>query len=605
MRITLGLFHFNVQWSAGDLASYHRYVREALIPFLEVLRRNPWLRVSVEMAGSGLEFVSAFYPGAIRILKSLIFNGQIELISSLYTPNLWVAFPKEDLLRSIVLNRRCLQQLGLEASRTFFAQECLFGHGVAGLTEFFDTAICKDDYLTHFYDVEVQPMYQLGDMLVVVASNHLLNELSRRVFDEPSISLPYVAPAHLEHLQYARRVNAGRTFPGRTGCFGDLRWEWVHCGDGNHVTTWRAPNDWKRCFADPPWIALVEWLFHEYLNAGMEFHTVSEFVRLLEHYPPAPMPVPIEGGWDSGRSGGVYQWMGKHESEWEQDDGILCYASRSRRQLIRCEECLGLHISGTAGSEKISELLLDGWRHQLFAEASDSLGWFPSAEEVAFAVQAAEQVRALCSSALALRPEPDFGDRSIIYDVKRIPTDDVFLPHIVGGDHRVRSAEIEASCTVIDIWMKASSPRVAVWFPLEGKRLVYCPSAQEQDPVSVDLDTIRRPSIHLPLANGLIRLTESSYLIKDTAFVHVAAHIDRDEGTIEFASEGVSLGEEFVWRFYIYAGEIEDAVVFANMVNWCRHITSDVISAQWGGDGTDVCGSANAEDRRSTERASR
>jgi hypothetical protein len=156
-------FHFNIQWSAGDINSYHRYAIESIQPFLVYLDRNPEIRLAFEIAGSGVEFLAKHYPVAVRLLRSLIGRGQVELISSLYTPAIWVAFPRRDLRAGALLNRRYLETLGLAPSRVFFSQEAFFGEGVAELADLFDIAVCKDEYLDYFYDIDLtHPLFRLG-----------------------------------------------------------------------------------------------------------------------------------------------------------------------------------------------------------------------------------------------------------------------------------------------------------------------------------------------------------------------------------------------------------------------------------------------------------
>jgi hypothetical protein len=150
-KLALGLYHFNAHWGA-ESRSAQRHCTEALAPFLRVLKRHPDWRVSIDIAGSGLELLNEHYPVQTRRLRALVENGQVELISTMYTPSLWVAFPRSDLIRSIERNRQCLSKLGFPAGRLFFAQEGLFGESVHTLTEYFDAAICKDDYLNYFYD---------------------------------------------------------------------------------------------------------------------------------------------------------------------------------------------------------------------------------------------------------------------------------------------------------------------------------------------------------------------------------------------------------------------------------------------------------------------
>ncbi len=140
MKIALGLFHFNVQYVAGDVALCHRYCTQAVIPFLQEIALDRRYRVSFEMAGSGLEFLSQHYPEAIKLLRDLIARNQVELISSAYVPTVWVAFPKRDLVKSVEINRACLQSLGLSAADIFFSQEAFFGPGLKAISHLFKIA---------------------------------------------------------------------------------------------------------------------------------------------------------------------------------------------------------------------------------------------------------------------------------------------------------------------------------------------------------------------------------------------------------------------------------------------------------------------------------
>src|ERR1051326_6684919 len=178
-RIALGLFHFNVQYVAGDLRAYHRYCTEAFIPFLEIVARHQSFRTSISIAGSGLEFIEKYYPSAIRNLKNLISEGKIELLLTTYTPSIWVAFPGRDLRKSIEMNRRCIAGMGLKASNIFFSQECFVGPGLSCLSDICRAVVYKDEYLQHFLNLKEATQFGIGAMRVAVGSNHLMNELAR------------------------------------------------------------------------------------------------------------------------------------------------------------------------------------------------------------------------------------------------------------------------------------------------------------------------------------------------------------------------------------------------------------------------------------------
>ncbi|MHA1233028.1 MAG: hypothetical protein ACTSWR_01675 [Candidatus Helarchaeota archaeon] len=153
-KYALSLHHFNTAYVVGDTESYHRHTIESLALFLNFLFENPKLKCNLEINGYSLEFIYKNYPYVFEKLKFLIDNEQIELISTTYSPQLWIAFPKTDMIKSLRYNFNLLKRLGLKQSRIFFAQENFFYEGIKYLKEWFDIAIIKDDYYFHFYNYQ-------------------------------------------------------------------------------------------------------------------------------------------------------------------------------------------------------------------------------------------------------------------------------------------------------------------------------------------------------------------------------------------------------------------------------------------------------------------
>lgn len=77
------------------------------------------------MSGLSIEFIANTYPLVLTVLKDLISRNQIELISSTYSPQIWVAFPKKDMVKSIKLNNRILEKYGLPKSDIFYSRKLL------------------------------------------------------------------------------------------------------------------------------------------------------------------------------------------------------------------------------------------------------------------------------------------------------------------------------------------------------------------------------------------------------------------------------------------------------------------------------------------------
>jgi glycosyl hydrolase family 57 len=338
-RLALGLFHFNPHWGAETLA-VHRHCSEAIGPFLQVVEANPDWNVTFEISGSGLEFLFNNYPAQFRLLHRLIEREQIELISSLYTPSIWVAFPRRDLLYSIEKNQECLRRLGLPNTRIFFAQEAFFGEGVKSLGKYFDIAICKDDYLAHFYDIDFSnPCFLLGDLKLVVASNHLLSESADIIEHEPKLAAAFHLPnRYQKHIESADLLNKGKKFPARCGIWNNVDWHWYHCGDGNHFTTIHKPQDIASSFYDPTWKRWCEMILNRLIERGYRLSTIRQFAAILDYSKAQRLPPLIEGSWNPSASDGVCRWMGLQSNEWENDAGILAAVSRVRARLTFCEK---------------------------------------------------------------------------------------------------------------------------------------------------------------------------------------------------------------------------------------------------------------------------
>ncbi len=284
-KMALGLFHFNPHWG-GQLRSRHRHCTEALAPFLRALKRHPGWRVNLEISGSGLEFLQDYYPALVASLRELVSAGQVELISSLYTPALWIAFPRRDLIESILRNRDCLMKLGFKPTRIFFSQEAFFGEVVSTLSDYFDIFICKDDYLNHFFSIDYSnPCFAVGGKQVIVASGHLLYESSLLAHAEPQLAPALgLTERHRLYIEHSSELNNGRNFPARNGRFGSVEWHWYHCGDGNHFGTIYKPQDLERSYNDPAWerwceavsaimnIAVFGFLLFRSLRRGSTLH---------------------------------------------------------------------------------------------------------------------------------------------------------------------------------------------------------------------------------------------------------------------------------------------------------------------------------------------
>lgn len=572
-KFALGLFHFNVQYEVGVPETYHRYAREAINPFVHTLNRSPNWNVSLAMSGTCLEFVADHYPKTFDTLVEMTHSGKVELISSLYTPAIWVAYPWEELASSIDENIRCLERLGLPTSRFFLAQEFFFGEGLQQLIGTVDAAICKDDYLTHFYDWQPRsPIAERSGLPVVVGSNHLLNHLNHFLDDSEVHRSRTLPSTHRRLLDWAREKNQGKEFRASKGEIGDLEWYWYHMGSGHHSCIPWNPVDIANCHFDPSWLSLVMDSL-DYLSAnGFIMTTIGNWFDRVRGNPRQSLPQLVEGSLNSADSGGVLTWMGQEKNGWEENDAVLARTSRSRIQLRSVEALL----SETPAS--VGPALHQARKAQMLAEGSGPLGWQPTPREVQYGLQASGDVLAVTGQILdeygksvsdvATDRPPRLDYDSSLRCVSSL--DDVVSSAGIGSES-ISITQIGDGVMMLEADFLPASRHFGILFSYSTKFLSYSPSGLEQTLVHVPLNQLRLSEVCLPLANGLLRIQENLYVVKDLRYCHVAARIQKSTGFAEFAITSSDMAvRRYRWRFYVLTGASgESAIDFANTLNRC------------------------------------
>jgi hypothetical protein len=574
MRFALGLFHFNPHWNL-DLRSAHRHCSESLWPLLRCLCAHKSWRITLEISGSGLEFVRSTYPGCFRALSRLVEEERIELVWSLYTPAIWVAFPRRDLIKSIELNQRCISNTGFPWSRTFFAQEGFFGAGVGRLKEYFDIAICKDDLLRYYFDFDCSiPCFNLNGIHVVVASGHLLNELSATLQCEPGVvKRSGVLESHLEFLRAGQRLRIPDNAPSSRGSLGGLQWLWYHCGDGNHFGTMYRPDDLEHCYFDQAWSNFIERQMQSYEEHGYALSTVREFAKALpldalrRQAPPL-----IEGGWNPWESDGLLRWMGRNSSPWEDDCAVLTAAARARARLLAAERSM----DAVPEPERPAAVarLEEAWKSLLHAQISDALGWRAGQAAVQTSLQNSERTFVIANQLLASVDcnEPQFKSDAdaLLHDRADSPIDEGRAwpaPVLFGAEGTGGYTTATAVLKIYDCRFTATSEYCGVRLPFGSADIIYCPSGMEETPASIPVSVFRRDMVTLPLANGLVYLGDGWFVIKSTFHFHLAATVNFRKRTLEFAVHGARPGRLYHWRFYVFFGSLNEAVAVANRLN--------------------------------------
>jgi len=557
-KYCLGLLHFNIQFVAGEIDTYHREVRESFSPVIDFLFDHPELHFDVEMQGHMVEFMAEHYPHALQRLVDLVSRKQVELISCHYSDQIWIAFPKKDMLKSIELNDRVLRDHGLERSRVFFTQENFSGEGVAELAEFFDICIFRSDYYTHFQPIDtLQPYYTMGKMKVVIAPD--------------------------------------------SGRCDDLAWTWAVCGDGEPITITGMPNDVMNFFFNPRILASFAQRIANLKAAGFEFSSVGEFVEHVDKKafkPEAIKPV-LDGSWHMFKGDGAFQWMGRYAHPHEKDWTVRSYNVRSRNRLLALETLLAHAKKKGVDTTEQEKVLEEAWRHQLLAENSDPTGWIPTEKEVNYAIEETNEALNLVRNAVDyLKVQLGLGVIQIntkTGTVSKFQPEDLYVERVVdlddidfmgveifGAEGTIRQFQ-ETSCrTRLCVEFTPTDTLCGVKRPYDVDYLQYSPALMEDRLVRYRLDAFRADKLYLPLTNGLITIRDKLHLIKHNETTHIACLVDKKERLIKFQMENAPrqrhaslfskesnniAKQVYHWEFTLYEGTAEEALEYANRIN--------------------------------------
>lgn len=588
-KYALGIHHLNIGYTVGQTDSYHRQVRESVMPLIDLLARHPTWCFSIEMSGFSIEFIALNYPALLQRIRLLIDSGQIELISSTYSPQIWIAFPKTDLVKSIEMNQKLLKEYGLPATRIFFAQENFSGEGMRELSEWFDIAIVKDDYYFYFHPQPddrqpLIPYYQLGDLKVLVGWGHILEHLH----DNAAVLADngFIRQTYSAMLAKAAERQAGACkLTGYTGTWKSLQWQWYHIGSSERFAKpHMRPEQVAWCRFDPDWHFYLERHLMVHERQGYSFTGVRRFVDDLssEAFEAAPCKLLPDGAWNMENSQGGFVWMGLNGNAREDDLLVRNQNWRSRARLLGMETLVELLPEGLIQRAEFQDELAKAWKHQVLSEASDATGWYADGAEVAFSIQQSEHVlNTVARLANLLKLKSGLGLcivdtlRKTLLDNReaglpqpvKIATAGAFVEaSLFGGRGQVSYYQAAPAQQRIEVDFVPAGNRCGVAFPLGTGYILFSPALMEHTTVRFPLEDLKPQRLYLPLPNGLIALEDNLFVIKHNEFMNIACCVDRMAARVSFEVENPK-ETPIRWCLTVFKGELQDAVDLALSIN--------------------------------------
>ncbi|MEW5945384.1 MAG: hypothetical protein AB1742_04220 [bacterium] len=551
-RFAAALYHFNLQYVAGDRNAEDRIVRESLAPLLDLYVRHPGWGADFEMQGYMVEQLNERFPDVFRKLKTLIESGQIDLVCFHYSDQFFLAYPRWDMDWSERLDRRLLDRLGVRRSGTVFTQEGQFGEGLSDFMKAngYDTAILPKNLYRYLHgDEDAAPYYDMNGVNVVIGGKGVK-------YEDGGVKLSL---------------------------------EWTFFDDGELLATGRTSPYSPDFRYDPAALAGYEDRLARLEADGVKLVTVGGCVRALKALgvKPAPLKPVLDGTWQAGETDNVFRWMGDYRGAHERDDEVLTTTYRSRTLLAAAETAL-IRLKNTgAGVDALEETLAEAWRKQLLAEVSDSTGWTPAPGEIEYALEmdrsAADAARGIIEAVksrlnapfvriniatgevvpAAAQDEPAVRERTEC-PVKVLLEGGFRDSELYCERAGERRWDVVARFTTKD-WFRND---VRMVFPRTIDRIVYSPALMEYRVVEYPLDAFKpeKEAFYLPSPNGLIGIGENVSLIKHAGSVHAAWEYGLREKTVALRMLRPR-NARYEWRVSVVMGTPAEAVEEAKRIN--------------------------------------
>lgn len=562
------VYHFNIQYVAGGMQGYpdgvshdpkfymseaqveDRIVTQSFAPILEILLRHPTWHVDLEMQGRMVEVMAERHAQTLDNLRTLAKRGQVEIISLHYSDQLFLAYPRRDLERSIKRNKAVFAANDLPLSTVDFNQEGQFNEGL------------------------VQVLHDNGYTIAVVPRNLLGYELG---------SVP---------AEFMTKLGVDLPVNGYSAT-ADLIVEWEGPGDGELIV----------CGGTSPYLGTDFHTFDAGVDnslqgfedqrtaweqAGQQQLTITEMVALAkQHTTFMELPPITDGSWRPDDTHNLLRWMGGLGGLYdlftptEKDNAVLTANMRASLDVAACE-AVEAWAKSKPGADARAQALDTAGRELALAQVSDSTGWTPWLGEVSYSLnhaQAARDAALKCIDAPELRgPKVRTVDLStgMVRDDAAPDAGPTRTPMDAPFEVKVATGEPDAGPgrTVTMSWARLSPERleltvdatagntkndrlVSLTFPMDMDfdHVAYSPALDEGELRDLpNTDFLPYAEHTIPAPNGLVGLGHARWLLKDVTQVHLAALVRQATREVELRDESIRADEPAHWRIEILDG---------------------------------------------------
>lgn len=589
-KYALSMFHFNLEYVIGGLTYLDDAGKEVPIlgydealgwddqrvedwiitdtfqPILDVYEAHPGWRVTLEFQGRFVEALAQRHPAVLEQLRRMAQAGQAELVSFHYDDQLFLAFPREDLQRSMDHTKEVFARLCLPLSGVVFNQEGQAGEG------------------------RQQMLVDNGYAIGVYPKN-----LWRYVHDGEAY-WPY----------YESRGGTLVVGPGGVDPAAGVDVNWTFFDDGELRAVTKGVNPYMAPLfqTDPDRVAEYEAKLQGLADQGYKITSITDYVRQLELRGVEKKAAPplVDGTWQPPSTDSIHRWLGGRSQAFvgaDEDNRVRAGNAVARMHVAALQVLTDFAASeGVLGDADVAQadaaLAWEGlWR----AEVSDCSGVNPWRGEVLFGVRTnewlmnytAQQEATLLAALGKPHARVDLATREVTL-LDSLPAVGNSPPPVasgpltpaVHGDGRqvtprwfqvgpstwryvveFSPAAQDETCTDCDYRL------VSVSFPRTEDALLYTPGLAEGEVLDQPFDAFHflDGHVYLPLANGLIGVGGDLWVVKHVRQVHIAARVGPAHPDVDFIDATIPSDEGVTWTFEVFQGSQDDALALANRLN--------------------------------------
>jgi hypothetical protein len=539
-KYAISMFHFNLQYVAGDYKIENRILKESFYPALKFFEKHPYIKADFEIQGYGIEVLAEEYPQMFKLFKKLINRGQIELVIAHYSDQFFIAYPALDLQKSIEISDQILKKYGLKRSRVFFGQEIQW---------------------TPAYPYVLKGEY---DLVVNSSDPHSYY----RGETEPLVRVKY-GEDEILYLTGAGKKNLK-----------NLDWTFAFLDDGEVFNSldyrsdfYRVPEQEKKSIDK----------YMKLKKEGYKFVTMSELANIMKNDPDYTIPdypfVP-EGTWNMSVCG-PFMWMGRQRSGVETDGITRALSYEVRGKVLAAEELVKKAKAEGQNTAELDSMLHDAWIHLLLSEVSDASGWTPWLIEVQYTANEVAKVETLLGKIFKGLKNNVLADGKTLFvntgtheikevsEVPEVNLEDSYLPiqfSVRADSYTAKVKRVQDGLFRLDIEaLRPEDGGVEISFNTAEDGLWYSAGAGEEIAVEIPTDLKHDPAF--TLSNGFINLGTGYNLIKDCSVEHIAATWRQKEKKLVFREELNPKNPKMNMRFYILKGSVDQGLKFGNALN--------------------------------------